>query len=69
MDDYFIYGDDIYGPHFEDIDNGIDLRGVELVDHSSGCNLPDELKDYIIKHYKLSPGGDSVEVDAYACEY
>ena len=70
MEDYFIYGDDVSGPEFDDIDDGFDVRSGEgLCDHNSGCSISDELRDYIIKHYKLKPGGDSVEIEGWACEY
>lgn len=67
--DYFLYGDTISGPSFEEIDNGIDIYGTDLVDHATGCELPKEVRDYVIKHYDLKPGGKSVEIEASASEF
>lgn len=70
MEDYFIYRDDVSGPRFEELDDGIDVRGNELVDHSRGCDISDEMKEFLINHYNLKAGGESVEItDCSACEY
>lgn len=71
MEDYFIFHDTVYGPYFEELEEGFDVSsGDGVVTQSTGCqSISDEFKDFIKKHYNLSEENNSITIEAWANEF
>lgn len=69
--DYFLYHDTVYGPYFEELNEGFDVSsGNGVVTQSTGYqSISDDFKEFIKNHYNLSEENDSITIKAFANEF